>query len=100
MGSITDIEADLLVEMLKILLEVLDVVTPCRAAHNDLDVQVDKPSDKGLLLPREDWVAFLVGEKHGGGNADGFDGFPQPARYGSVSRLLLGNLKAEIDLAA
>ena len=78
-AGITDIEADLLVEMLKILLEVFDVVTPCWPAHNDLDVQVDKSSDKSLVLTREDRVAFLVGEEHGGGHADSLDGLPQPA---------------------
>ena len=75
---ITVIEADLLVEMLKILLEVFDVMTSCWPAHNDLDVQVDKPSDKSLVLPGKDRVAFLVGEKHGGGHADSLDGLPQP----------------------
>ena len=65
--------------MLKILLEVLDVVASCWSAHNDLDVQVDKPSDKSLVLAREDRVAFLVCQEHGGGDADGLDGLPQPA---------------------
>ena len=35
----------LLVEMLEILLEVFDVVASCWTSHNDLDVQVDKPSE-------------------------------------------------------
>ena len=65
--------------MLKVLLKVLDVMTPRWPAHNDLDVQVDKPSDKSLVLTREDRVAFLVGEEHGGGHADSLDGLPQPA---------------------
>ena len=94
------IATDLLVEMLKVLLEVLEVMTPCWPTHDDLDVQVDKSSDKGLVLTGKDRVAFLVGEKHGGGHADSLDGLPQPAQYGSVSGLLLWNLEAEIDLAA
>ena len=65
--------------MLEVLLKVLDVMSPCWPAHNDLDVQVDKSSDEGLVLTGKDGVAFLVGEKHGGGDADGLDGFSEPA---------------------
>ena len=70
----------LLVEMLEILLEVFDVVASCWTSHNDLDVQVDKPSEhrthyeslqtldqtpyQGLVLAGENRIAFLVGQEH------------------------------------
>ena len=69
----------LLVEMLEILLEVFDVVASCWTSHNDLDVQVDKSSDKVLVLTGKDRVALLVGQKHGGGHAHSLDGLPEPA---------------------
>ena len=65
--------------MLKVLLKVLDVMAPGWPAHNDLDVQVDKSSDKVLVLTGKDRVALLVGQKHGGGHADSLDGLPEPA---------------------
>ena len=65
--------------MLEVLLKVLDVMTPCWTAHNDLNVQVDETSDKVLVLTGEDRVALLVGEKHGGGHADSLDGLSEPA---------------------
>ena len=65
--------------MLEVLLKVLDVMTPCWTAQNDLNVQVDKSSDKVLVLAGKDRVALLVGEKHGGGHADSLDGLPEPA---------------------
>ena len=65
--------------MLKVLLKVLDVMAPGWPAHNDLDVQVDKSSDKVLVLTGKDRVALLVGQKHGGGHAHSLDGLPEPA---------------------
>ena len=54
----------LLVEMLEILLEVFDVVASCWTSHNDLDVQVDKPSEHRthlhIMNHYKHWIRYLI----------------------------------------